>query len=345
MSTPEIFMQRCLELAMLGMGDVAPNPMVGCVVVHNGRIIGEGYHRKYGGPHAEVNAIRSVKNPELLSESTLYVSLEPCAHFGKTPPCSDLIIEKRIPKVIIGTVDPFAEVAGKGIARMQKAGIEVETGILENECRFLNRRFFTFHEKKRPYIILKWAQTMDGYLDTDRSETKHPTWITNALAKRLVHKQRSEESAILIGTNTAAFDNPSLTVREWTGNQPTRLILDRTGRLGSALHVFDQKALTLVFTEEEKPNTDMLKFIPLDFNRKILPQLLDELYKRNVLSLIVEGGARLLNSFIQDACWDEAFVYTGNQFFGRGVAAPDISGETLEIVMLDDCKLHIIRKI
>jgi len=213
MSTPEIFMQRCLDLAQLGMGDVAPNPMVGCVIVHDGIIIGEGYHEKYGQAHAEVNAIRSVKNPELLPKSTLYVSLEPCAHFGKTPPCSDLIIENHIPNVVIGTIDPFAEVAGKGIEKMRKAGIEVEVGLLEKKCRTLNRRFFTFHEKKRPYIILKWAQTLDGFIDTDRSETVHPTWITNALAKRLVHKQRSEEAAILIGTNTAQYDNPAL---EWS---------------------------------------------------------------------------------------------------------------------------------
>jgi riboflavin biosynthesis protein RibD len=339
----EIFMQRCLDLALLGMGDVAPNPMVGCVIVHNGLIIGEGYHQKYGQAHAEVNAIRAVKNPELLSQSTLYVSLEPCAHFGKTPPCSDLIIESRIPHVVIGTIDPFAKVAGKGIERMQNAGIHVETGILEQECRELNRRFFTFHEEKRPYILLKWAQTLDGFIDTDRTETQHPSWITNALSKRLVHKQRSEESAILIGTNTAQFDNPALTVREWTGNQPVRMVLDRNGRLNKELVVFDGKALTWVFTGLSGKKLDKLEYINLDFSRDIIPQLLTELYNREILSVIVEGGSVLLSSFLQENLWDEAYVYTGNQFFGKGVKAPEITGKLLAFEQLDECKLHILR--
>ena len=345
MSTPQIFMQRCLDLAILGMGDVAPNPMVGCVIVHDGIIIGEGYHQKFGQPHAEVNAIRSVKNQELLAQSTLYVSLEPCTHFGKTPPCSDLIIENRIPRVVIGTIDPFAKVAGKGIERMQNAGIQVEVGVLEKECHEQNRRFFTFHEKKRPYILLKWAQTLDGFIDTDRTETQHPTWITNALSKRLVHKQRSEESSILIGTNTAEYDNPALTVREWTGNQPVRLVIDRTGRLDSGLHIFDKKAPTWVFTREEQSDIENLQFISLDFGLNILPQMLSELYKRDILSVIVEGGSVLLNSFLDAGLWDEAFVYTGNQFFGKGVAAPHISGETIGFEKLDDCKLHVLRKV
>ncbi len=344
MSTPAIFMQRCLELALLGMGDVAPNPMVGCVIVHNEIIIGEGYHQKYGEAHAEVNAIRSVKQTELLEQSTLYVSLEPCAHFGKTPPCSDLIIQHRIPRVIIGTIDRFAKVAGKGIERMQNAGIEVEVGVLEEECRELNRRFFTFHEKKRPYIILKWAQTLDGFIDTDRTETEHPSWITNALAKRLVHKQRSEESAILIGTNTAEFDNPSLTVREWIGNQPVRLVIDRHGRLDVGLHIFDQKAPTWVFTGVEQPDRENLKMIRLHPEQNVIPQLLTELYHRNILSVIVEGGSQLLNSFLELGLWDEAFVYTGNQFFGKGVKAPYICGKTMDYEILDDCKLHVLRR-
>lgn len=343
MSTPEIFMQRCLDLALLGMGDVAPNPMVGCVIVHEGEIIGEGYHEKFGEPHAEVNAIRSVKNPELLVHSTLYVSLEPCSHHGKTPPCSDLIVQNQIPHVVIGTIDPFAEVAGKGIDHMRNAGIEVEVGLLEADCREINRRFFTFHEKKRPYIILKWAQTLDGFIDTDRTETQHPTWITNALSKRLVHKQRSEESAILIGTNTAEFDNPALTVREWTGNQPVRMVIDRTGRLHPELHIFDGKASTWVFTEKERPDSENLKFITLDFSRNILPQLMEELFRRDILSVIVEGGSELLNSFLELNLWDRAFIYTGNQFFGKGVEAPHISGEILDFKKLDDCKLHVLK--
>ncbi|MDP3642530.1 MAG: bifunctional diaminohydroxyphosphoribosylaminopyrimidine deaminase/5-amino-6-(5-phosphoribosylamino)uracil reductase RibD [Bacteroidota bacterium] len=343
MNTQQKFMQRCLDLALLGIGDVAPNPMVGCVIVHEGIIIGEGYHQKIGGPHAEVNAIRSVQNPELLAQSTLYVSLEPCAHFGKTPPCSDLIIENRFSHVVVGTFDPCTKVAGKGIERMQAAGIQVEVGILENECRELNHRFFTFHEKMRPYILLKWAQTLDGFIDTDRTEIQHPTWITNALAKRLVHKQRSRESAILIGTNTAEFDDPALTVREWVGNQPIRMVIDRTGRLDSGLCIFDGKVPTWVFTGIEKPDSENLKFILLNFDQNIIPQLLSELFNRDILSVIVEGGGELLNSFLELGLWDEAFVYTGNQFFGKGVEAPHISGETIGFEMLDDCKLHVLR--
>jgi diaminohydroxyphosphoribosylaminopyrimidine deaminase/5-amino-6-(5-phosphoribosylamino)uracil reductase len=345
MNTAEVYMQRCLDLAILGMGNVAPNPMVGCVIVYNGVIIGEGYHQKCGEAHAEVNAIRSVKHQELLSESTMYVSLEPCAHFGKTPPCSDLIIEKRIPKVVIGTVDPFAKVAGKGIERMQNSGITVEVGVLEKECRELNRRFFTFHEQKRPYIILKWAQTLDGFIDTDRTETQHPTWITNALSKRLVHKQRSEESAILIGTNTAEYDNPALTVREWTGNQPIRMVIDRTGRLSSSLNIFDQKVPTWVFTESSQSDRENVKFIEIGFGKDILPQLLSELYQRDILSVVVEGGSILLNSFIQDGLWDEAYVYTGNQFFCKGVKAPQITGETIGCEVLDECRLHVLKRV
>lgn len=345
MSTPQIFMQRCLDLALLGMGNVAPNPMVGCVIVYNGIIIGEGYHEIIGGPHAEVNAIQSVQQRELLAHSTLYVSLEPCAHYGKTPPCSNLIIETGIPHVVIGIPDPFTKVAGKGIERLKEAGIRVEVGILENECRELNRRFFTFHEKKRPYIVLKWAQTLDGFIDTDRSETIHPTWITNALAKRLVHRQRSEESAVLIGTNTAKYDNPALTVREWKGNQPVRMVIDRTGRLDAGLQLFDGKVPTWIFTSVRKEDKELEQYIILDFNQDILPQMLEELHRRNILSVVVEGGSFLLNSFLRDGLWDEAFVYTGNQYFGKGVKAPAISGETISFEILDDCKLHILRNI
>ena len=227
------YMDRCLSLACLGAGDVAPNPMVGCVIVYEDKIIGEGFHQQFGAPHAEVNAIRAVKDKNLLKDSTLYVSLEPCAHFGKTPPCSDLIIEHQIPHVVVGCVDPFAEVAGKGIEKMKKAGIKVDVGLLEAECLWLNRRFFTFHQKKRPYLILKWAQTMDGFLDIDRSKPSfgQPTWISNELSRRQVHRQRTEEAAILVGTNTAFKDNPSLTVREWDGQQPVRLVIDRKNRL------------------------------------------------------------------------------------------------------------------
>jgi len=347
MATEEKYMHRCLELAALGLGDVAPNPMVGCVVVHDGKIIGEGYHRKYGGPHAEVNAIQSVKNKDLLTQSTLYVSLEPCAHYGKTPPCSDLIIANNIPEVIVGTIDPYAKVAGKGIEKMRKAGIDVKVGMLEDECRELNRRFFTFHEKKRPYIILKWAQTVDGFIDYEQKDENRPTWITNELSKRMVHKQRSEESAVLIGTNTAEKDNPLLTVREWQGNQPYRMVLDRTGRLNPELHLFDGTAPTVVFTDLNTavlPKQELLtSYVKIDFANHPLEQIMEYLHKNEIQSLIVEGGSRLLTSFISSGLWDEAHIYSGIRFFGGGVKAPLISGEIIAIEQLDECKLTVMK--
>ena len=335
-------MDRCLQLARLGAGEVAPNPMVGCVIVYEGKIIGEGFHRKYGRAHAEVNAIHSVKNKELLKSSTLYVSLEPCSHFGKTPPCSDLIIEHKIPRVVVGSVDPFAEVAGKGIAKLKKAGIDVEVGVLEKECLWLNRRFFTFHQKKRPYLILKWAQTLDGFLDIDRSQMGfgQPTWISNELSRRQVHKQRTEEAAILIGTNTALKDNPSLTVREWFGNQPVRLVLDRQNRLTDELHLKDGKYSTIVFTEEKVESTPNLEFVTLDFQTNILPQILTFLYGRELQSVVVEGGRRLLQSFIDQGLWDEAHVYYGNTFFIKGVPAPQLPVSPLKTENMHDTLLQ-----
>ena len=283
---------RCLHLARLGAGSVAPNPMVGRVIVYRGKIIGEGFHREYGRAHAEVNAIDAVPNPEWLTDSTLYVTLEPCAHHGLTPPCADLIIEKQIPRVVIGTMDPFSEVAGKGVERLRKAGIEVEVGLLEQACRELNRRFFTFHEKMRPYIILKWAQTLDGFIDAERTREDfgEPVWITGDLALRLVHKIRSEESAILVGTRTAEKDNPSLTVRHWSGSNPVRVVIDKNLRLPKTLNLFDGSQKTLVFNalhEEEKNNTVRIR---IRFDKPVIPQILNQLYKRNILSVIVEGG-------------------------------------------------------
>ncbi len=318
------YMFRCLELARLGAGNVAPNPMVGCVIVSGGKIIGEGFHQKYGQAHAEVNAIHSVSDADLLKNSTLYVSLEPCAHHGLTPPCSDLIVEKQIPKVVIGTVDPFSEVAGKGIEKLEKAGIDVEVGMLENECRELNKRFFTFHEKSRPYIILKWAQTIDGFLDTARDPGQYgqPTWITGDLAQRLVHKIRSEEAAILVGTNTAQKDNPSLTVRHWSGNNPVRLVTDNHLRLPRTLHLFDRTVQTLVFNSVKNKEDVNISFVKIDFGQNIIPQILQELHSRRILSVLVEGGKKLLESFIETRLWDEALVFSGPKFFHRGIKAP-----------------------
>lgn len=324
MNTAEKYMNRCLELAQLGAGNVAPNPMVGSVIVHEGKIIGEGYHQTCGEAHAEVNAIRSVKEHSLLKHSTMYVSLEPCAHFGKTPPCSDLIIEHRIAKVVVGSVDPFAEVAGKGIERMKKAGIEVEVGMLEKECLWLNRRFFTFHQKKRPYLVLKWAQTLDGFLDIDRSQIAfgQPTWISNELSRRQVHKQRTEEAAILIGTNTALKDNPTLTVREWHGKQPKRLLIDRKNRLSEKLHLKDGQHSTIVFTEEDVESKTNLQYVKIGFQSNIIPQILEWLYMHEIQSVVIEGGQHLIQSFIDQNLWDEAHVYYGNTFFVKGVQAP-----------------------
>ncbi len=327
MTQAEKYMKRCIELAQLGRGEVAPNPMVGAVLVHQDRIIGEGYHRQYGGPHAEVHAINAVKDKKLLVESTIYVSLEPCAHYGKTPPCSDLIISSGIPHVVVGSVDPFAKVAGKGIEKLLKAGVKVETGVLNEECLELNKRFFTFHQQKRPYIFLKWAQTLDGFLDIDRShpEFGQPTWISNELARRIVHRQRTEVDALLIGTNTAWKDNPSLTVREWSGRQPVRLVLDRKNHLPKDLHLKDQTVPTVVFCAEAKEAEANLEYTVLDFKKNIVPQILEYLYEHNLQSVVVEGGRQLLQAFIDQGKWDEAHIYIGNTWFGSGVAAPKLN--------------------
>ncbi len=343
--TSEHFMHRCLELARLGKGHVAPNPMVGSVIVHNNTIIGEGFHRKHGAPHAEVNAIQSVKDQSLLKTSVLYVNLEPCAHYGKTPPCSKLIIEKQIPRVVVSCLDPFSEVAGKGIEMMQKAGIEVTTGILEQESRELNRRFFTFHEKKRPYVILKWAQTPDGFIDIDRSPEDYgqPTWITNELARTYVHKMRAEEAAIIVGTATARKDNPSLTVRNWMGNQPVRIAIDRQMKLRNSLHLFNQQVPTIVFTAEQVVSKKNLEYICIDFNEKVITRILHELYRRNIQSLIVEGGQKLLESFIIQNIWDEARVYVGDRFFHKGIPAPAFNGRLLSEEQIDNSRLLVYR--
>jgi len=339
----EKFMFRAIELARLGMGNVSPNPMVGCVIVYNGLIIGEGYHRQYGKPHAEVNAINNVKCKELLNESTLYVTLEPCAHFGKTPPCSDLIIEKGIPNVVVGTIDPFAQVAGKGIEKLRKSGCNVTVGCLEGKCLDLNRRFFTFHQKKRPYVILKWAQTADGFIDIDRSQDLYgqPTWITNDLSKIAVHKMRSDEAAIMVGTNTAQKDNPSLTVRDWHGASPLRILIDRELRLSDQLCLFDQQIPTIVYTSKEVPGRPNIEYKQVYFDGTELQQILADLYERSIVSLIVEGGQKLLNSFIYNGLWDEARVFTGKRSFYKGVKAPIFDALTVKSEELDDSWLFV----
>jgi len=343
MHTSERFMNRCIELARLGAGSTAPNPMVGSVIVFKGKIIGEGYHKKFGAPHAEVNAIKSVANKELLKESTIYVTLEPCAHFGLTPPCSDLIIENKFSKVVIGTIDPFAKVAGKGIKKLKDAGIKVEVGVLENECRELNKRFLTFHEKQRPYILLKWAQTKDGFIDMNRTTGNYgqPTWITGNKALRRVHEMRAAEDAILVGTNTAEKDNPSLTVRHCPGENPVRIVLDRQLRLPQSLKLFDNSTETIVFNSLKSETAKNTHFIKIGFSENSIPHILTELKKRNILSLIVEGGKQLLDSFIRQGLWDEAHIYTGNKLFQSGVSAPKISGSLFYEEKIDNDLLRV----
>ncbi len=324
MSNNETYIKRCLDLAVKGLGQVAPNPMVGCVIVCDGEIIGEGYHEQYGQAHAEVNAVNSVKDKSLLKKSTLYVNLEPCSHFGKTPPCADLIIEHKIPYVVIGSIDSNSLVSGKGIEKLAKAGVDVKSGTLEDDCKKLNKRFFTYHEKKRPYIILKWAQTADGFIDVKRNEegTSKPIQISNSDSKKLLHLWRSQEQAIMIGTNTALLDNPQLTVREVEGKNPLRITVDKWLRIPKQFNLFDKTTPTLIFTSVNEPSQTNLEFVQVDFEKAVIPQMLDELYKRNIQSLIVEGGENILNSFIDAGLWDSARVFISEKTLGKGVSAP-----------------------
>ncbi len=334
-------MARCLQLAERGFGLASPNPMVGAVVVHNGKIIGEGFHRQYGGPHAEVHAIQSVADKSLLQESTIYVSLEPCSHWGKTPPCADLIIEYKLKRVVIGTVDSFGLVCGNGIRKLKEAGIEVQVGVLENECRFQNRRFFTFHEKKRPYIILKWAETADGFLDKLRkpSDSTKPQWITNDEARILVHRWRTEEEGILIGSNTALLDNPALNVRYTYGNNPTRIILDQNGNLPQHLKVFDETQQTILFTAiPELYSTKKIILEPLKQGMN-LKDILGRLYENKIQSVIVEGGAQTLQQFLLQDHWDEARRFVGNRNFGGGIEAPKMNLEHAKYESVGNCSL------
>lgn len=328
MEENERYMRRCIQLARNGMCRTAPNPMVGAVIVCDGRIIGEGYHARCGEAHAEVNAIRSVADPALLQRSTLYVSLEPCSHYGKTPPCADLIIEKQIPRIVVGCRDPFPKVAGRGIQKLRDAGREVTVGVLETECRQLLRRFITFHTLHRPYVTLKWAQSADGFIDICRTDGT-PARLSDDYTLILVHKRRAEHSAILVGTRTALLDNPSLTVRHWYGPSPVRVTIDRQGTLPEHLHLFDGTVHTLVFTENPRTERPGVEYIAADFRRPLLPQLLTALYERNLQSLLVEGGAATLQSFIDAGLWDEAFVETAPLCLHNGVAAPLLNKEKI----------------
>jgi diaminohydroxyphosphoribosylaminopyrimidine deaminase / 5-amino-6-(5-phosphoribosylamino)uracil reductase len=344
MPVHEIYMRRCIELAHLGAGLVSPNPMVAAVIVCNGQIIGEGYHQHYGQAHAEINAINKVLEnyadaEELLKRSILYVNLEPCAHFGKTPPCSDLIIRYQIPKVVVGCHDPFEKVDGKGIEKLRHAGVEVIEDVLKTECLALNKRFFTQVTKQRPYIILKWAKTVDGFFSAHDGTQR---WITSNLSKKLVHKWRSEEDAVLIGKNTALYDNAQLNVREWTGRDPVRIIIDRNLELPSHLHVFDQNQDTIIFNSVKTELNGRIKYLELEDLNNLLPQLIAyQLYLMDVQSLMIEGGAQVLDLFIKAGLWDEARIFTGAESWKEGKPAPAISGTLAERINISTDVLEI----
>ena len=329
------YMARALELAVKGLGNVSPNPMVGCVIVKNDLILGEGYHMKYGGPHAEVNAVNAVKNQGQLAGAAVYVTLEPCSHFGKTPPCADLLIEKKVGRVVISQLDPNPLVAGKGAKKLKEAGIEVSMGVMEKEGEAINKRFFTSQLKRRPYVILKWAETADGFIARDDFTSK---WISNPRARQLVHQWRAEEDAILVGTSTAMHDNPSLTVRDWTGPNPLRVVLDRNLKLDLKLSLFDGQVKTLVLnlkSEEMQNNVELVKLETMD------PiSILEALHARNIQSVIIEGGAQVLQSFVTSNLWDEARVFRSENKFGSGKLAPKLNGEKFRSEQILDNTLN-----
>lgn len=312
MTQHETYIKRCLQIAKNGLGTTRPNPMVGCVIFRENKIISEGFTSEYGGNHAEVNAINSVKDKSLLKDATLYVTLEPCSHYGKTPPCSDLIIEHKIPNVVIGCLDDNKKVAGKGIEKLKNSGCNVVVGVLEDECKLHHKRFFAFHNKKRPYIILKWAETLDGFVAPKTKDKLKPIWITNEISRQLVHKWRAEEQAILVGSNTVLQDNPTLTVRDWTGENPIRIILDGKNSLSKDLNVFNNEAETIVINSKMETK-----------------EICDVLHKNNINSVIIEGGTQTLQNFIDSNLWDEARIFTGNINFKKGVKAPKFSGKLI----------------
>ena len=330
MSLDEIYMQRCLQLAKRAEGCTSPNPMVGALLVADGQVIAEGYHHKAGLPHAEPNAINQVSDLNLLKRATLYVSLEPCSHYGKTPPCCELIIKKQIQKVVIATLDPNPLVAGRGVRMLREAGIEVVVGVLQEEAQFLNRRFFTYQLQHRPYVILKWAQTSDGFIDFFRSEKGNgPLKISDAVTKALNHQMRTTEDAIMVATKTAILDDPHLTVTKWSGKNPLRVLLDRNLRVSAESRIFDDAANTLVFTEMPDDGCNHIRksnieYHLIDFSKDIFPQVLSALYDRQILSIIIEGGSQWLQTVIDSGLWDEAHVETGKIQAKEGVKAPDI---------------------
>ena len=339
MTKDELYMQRALELAVLGKGEVSPNPMVGCVIVHDDRIIGEGYHQRYGDAHAEPNAIADVSEPALLKSSTAYVTLEPCSHYGKTGPCAQLLVEKQIKKVVVAVQDPNPLVSGKGIKILRDGGVEVLVGILEKQAAALNKRFFTQITKKRPYIILKWAQTRDGYLARADYNSK---WISNSYSRQLVHRWRSEEDGIMVGTKTAYYDNPKLNVRDWTGRDPVRIVIDQQLILDDNLSLFDHSQPTICYNLLKNEEAENLSFVKLKKGFG-LGDILDDLHDRQIQSLIVEGGNFLLQKFIAEGIWDEARVFIGKVEFGGGIPAPKLESHPSEQINILGDDLWIYR--
>lgn len=339
------FMRRCLDLAGRAEGMTRPNPMVGSVIVYNGKIIGEGYHLKAGTPHAEVIAISSISDKKLLKHSILYVNLEPCSHFGKTPPCADLIISSGIKKVVVGTTDTSKNVSGAGIRKLKNSGIEVVTGVLEEESRFINRRFFTFNEEKRPFIILKWAQSNDGFLDISRKENpeKKPLWITGNPERSLVHRWRASEQSILVGANTVRADNPKLNVRDWAGEDPVRIVLSRSGQIESSSAIFRGNGTNIVFTCNADAQIPDAVIVKINETGSSFKQVVKYLYDIGIQSLLVEGGAEILSGFISSGLWDEARIFYGRNNFGSGVKAPEISGIIHLQTEFSQSSLRVIR--
>ncbi|MBD8491129.1 bifunctional diaminohydroxyphosphoribosylaminopyrimidine deaminase/5-amino-6-(5-phosphoribosylamino)uracil reductase RibD [Echinicola sp. CAU 1574] len=331
------YMLRALELAELGRGHVSPNPMVGCVIVHQDRIIGEGYHQQYGGPHAEPNAVHDVADQSLLKEATVYVTLEPCAHFGKTPPCANLLVEKQVNKVVIAAFDSNPLVGGKGIKILRDAGIEVVTGVMEKEARIQNKRFFTSIEKQRPYVILKWAQTQDGFVARANYDSK---WISNSYSRQLVHKWRAEEDAIMVGTKTAHFDNPKLNVRDWEGKDPLRIVLDKQLTLDANLALFDRSIPTVCYNLIKNESQENLDYVKLEKDFSVA-DVLEDLHQRKVQSVIIEGGSFLLQKFIQSELWDEARVFTGQSRFESGIPAPRLAQNPVETLQIMNDQLEV----
>jgi len=330
LTTEAYYINRALQIGKNGLGTTASNPIVGAVVVYKNTIIGEGFTSPFGEAHAEVNAIDSVKDKELLKQSTLYVTLEPCNHYGKTPPCSNYILQHQIPKVVIGCMDDNPKVAGNGIKKLRTSGCEVILGVLEKECKAHHKRFFTFCNEKRPYIILKWAETQNGYIAPKTKSTKAPVWITNTYSRQLVHKWRTEEQAILVGANTVIEDNPKLTVRNWSGKNPIRIVIDKTGQLDRSHAIFNDDAKTIVINNDT-----------IDFDKSIASQICDVLYHHNISSVIIEGGAKTLQLFIDGDLWDEARIFTGNTTFKSGIKAPMIRGKLLSETSIHDDVLKV----